>query len=201
MCFSSQPSPALPYQVSALRQQAAHRWEEEETEKKKYRRLNINIIEGFWEAFLSHVDGIALLNGSQPLCLLRLSASLFAFSALAVSRTPLPPPPPQNKSSFVGNTDHQQCCRCPPRLTGKTGLLRFDLLAGDVVALRPLPFLVCLTTCTHAHTHARNCTHARSCFWRLQPSDGILQQRHFNFPLPPFPPPFLLSLPRSWKRF
>lgn len=75
MCFSSQPSPALAYQVSALRQQAAHRWEEEETEKKKYRRLNINIIEGFWEAFLSHVDGIALLNGGQPLLLL-LSLSL-----------------------------------------------------------------------------------------------------------------------------
>lgn len=80
MCFPSQPSPALRFQVSALRQQAAHRWEEEEREKKKYRRLNINIIEGFWEAFLSHVDGIALLNGSQPLFLLLLSPSLFAFS-------------------------------------------------------------------------------------------------------------------------
>lgn len=88
MCFPSQPSPALSYQVSALRQQAAHRWEEEETEKKKYRRLNINIIEGFWEAFLSHVDGIALLNAGQPLFLLLLAPSLFAFSSVSVALTP-----------------------------------------------------------------------------------------------------------------
>lgn len=46
--FPSVSLPVLLYQVSISKRQAAHRWEEE-----KNHQHNINIIESFWEAFLS----------------------------------------------------------------------------------------------------------------------------------------------------
>lgn len=184
----SRPSPARPYQPAALRRQAAHRWEEEEKEKKKYCRLNINIIEGFWETFLSHVDGIALLNGGQPLfLLLSFTLSLFLHSLLLFPLLPSSPllslpspssslsPPPSHLGTSLNlsgiPTVRSHCCRCPPGIMGK-GLLRFDLLTGDVLVLRPLPCLVCLNT--HTHTYARTHTHTHV------PASGVCnRQREF----------------------
>lgn len=147
--------------VSILKQQAAHRWEEE-----KNHQHNINIIQSFWEAFLSCRWNCSLesmpAHCFPPHHLHHLLSSLFS-SAPSLS-------PSTSEQVLI--------CReyyCPvPTFAGLRRLVgtgaRCDLICSREMcrALKPLPSLACL----NIHTHTRRCP------WHSKLSDGILQQVH-----------------------
>lgn len=167
-------------------------------EKKKYRRLNINIIEGFWEAFLSHVDGIALLNGSQLLFLLLRSHSHSAFSSVSVSLNSVRPHHLRtslNLSGILTIRNAAAVCRGLWERTVEIWFAHWWCGGAQASSL----FGLLKNTHTHTHTHALAHVHVLA--------SGVCnrQMEFFNssisiFSPPPFPPLFFPSLPRSWKK-